>query len=67
MASPNSSFKVFSGTNSRYLAEKICQNLNSPLGNMIIEHFADGEFAIHTKSLLWSMSLPYSIYFSQFR
>lgn len=46
MAPLNSTFKVFSGTNSRYLAEKICQSLNSPLGNMIIEHFADGEFAI---------------------
>ena len=45
-SSPNSSFKVFSGTNSRYLAEKICQSLNSPLGNMIIEHLADGEFAV---------------------
>ncbi len=46
MSPINSTFKVFSGTNSRYLAEKICQSLNSPLGNMIIEHFADGEFAI---------------------
>jgi ribose-phosphate pyrophosphokinase len=42
----NSQFKIFSGTNSTYLAEKICQSLNSPLGNMIIEHFADGEFAV---------------------
>lgn len=47
MSAPtNASFKVFSGTNSRYLAEKICQSLGSPLGNMIIEHFADGEFAV---------------------
>ena len=27
-------FMVFSGTNSRYLAEKICASLNCPLGNM---------------------------------
>lgn len=37
---------VFSGTNSRYLAEKICENLGCPLGNMNITHFADGEFAV---------------------
>lgn len=46
MASSNSEFKIFSGTNSRYLAEKICKSLDSPLGNMIVEHFADGEFAV---------------------
>lgn len=39
-------FKVFSGTKSRYLAERICQSLGCPLGNMIITHFADGEFAV---------------------
>lgn len=39
-------FKVFSGTKSRYLAERICQQLDCPLGNMIITHFADGEFAV---------------------
>jgi ribose-phosphate pyrophosphokinase len=39
-------FKVFSGTSSRYLAEKICKNLNCELGNMNIEYFADGEFSV---------------------
>lgn len=39
-------FLVFSGTKLRYLAEKICQYLNCPLGNMNILHFADGEFAV---------------------
>ena len=39
-------FMVFSGTNSSYLAEKICASLNCPLGNMNITHFADGEFAV---------------------
>jgi len=39
-------FLVFSGTNSRYLAEKICTGLKCPLGNMIIQHFADGEFSV---------------------
>ena len=44
--SEKASFMVFSGTNSRYLAEKICASLNCPLGNMNITHFADGEFAV---------------------
>ena len=39
-------FKIFSGTNSRYLAEKICKSLECPLGNMKIEHFCDGEFSV---------------------
>ena len=39
-------FKVFSGTKTRYLAERICQSLGCPLGNMVISHFADGEFAV---------------------
>ena len=40
------SFKVFSGTSSRYLAEKICKKLQCPLGKMKIQHFADGEFSV---------------------
>lgn len=39
-------FLVFSGTNSRYLAEKICKSLGCKLGQMNIEHFADGEFSV---------------------
>lgn len=39
-------FLIFSGTKSRYLAEKICNSLNCPLGQMNIEYFADGEFSI---------------------
>ena len=39
-------FKVFSGTNSRYLAEKICDALRCPLGKMNIHYFADGEFSV---------------------
>lgn len=46
MAASNSPFKVFSGSNSRYLAEKICQSLGCPLGNMKIQHFSDGEFSV---------------------
>ena len=39
-------FKIFSGTNSRYFAEKVCKSLDCPLGNMNIEYFADGEFSV---------------------
>ena len=39
-------FLVFSGTKSRYLAEKICNSLGCPLGQMNIQHFADGEFSV---------------------
>lgn len=42
----NRPFIVFSGTKSRYFAEKVCASLGCPLGNMIIEHFADGEFSV---------------------
>ena len=38
--------KVFAGTKSRYLAEKICKSLGCPLGEMNIQYFADGEFAV---------------------
>lgn len=42
----NSSFMVFSGTASRYLAEKICEELNCPLGELEVTKFADGEFEV---------------------
>ena len=43
-------FMVFSGTNSRYLAEKICASLDCPLGKMNITHFADGLSVAQTYS-----------------
>jgi len=46
LVSSGSSFKIFAGTNSQYLAEKICQSIKIPLGNMNVQHFADGEFAV---------------------
>lgn len=42
----NNSFMVFSGTASRYLAEKICEELGCPLGNLTVTKFADGEFEV---------------------
>lgn len=44
--SEKNSFLVFSGTNTRYLAEKICANLGCPLGNLVITKFSDGEFSV---------------------
>lgn len=44
--SAHTPFLVFAGTNSRYLAERICKSLDCPLGKMNIQHFADGEFAV---------------------
>ena len=39
-------FMVFSGTATRYLAERICQSLGCPLGNLLVTKFSDGEFAV---------------------
>lgn len=44
--SAESMFKIFSGTNSRYLAEKIAKSLGCQLGNMKIQKFSDGEFSV---------------------
>lgn len=38
------SVKIFSGTSSQYLAEKIAQQYGSPLGRSITQKFSDGEF-----------------------
>lgn len=46
MSEEKNSFLVFSGTNTRYLAEKICQELGCPLGNLVITKFSDGEFSV---------------------
>ena len=37
---------IFSGTATRYLAEKICQSMGCPLGKMLMTKFSDGEFAV---------------------
>jgi len=38
------SAKIFSGTSSQYLAEKIAQCFGSPLGRINIQKFSDGEY-----------------------
>ncbi len=42
----NNNFMIFSGTKSRYLAEKICAELKTSLGDLQITYFADGEFEV---------------------
>lgn len=44
--SEKNSFLIFSGTNTRYLAEKICASLGVPLGKLQVTRFSDGEFAV---------------------
>ena len=44
MAEFISDVKLFAGSQSRYLAEKIVDYYGQPLGQMNIERFADGEF-----------------------
>ncbi len=40
----NNQVKIFSGTNSRYLAEAIAKSFGIPLGDCSITKFSDGEF-----------------------
>lgn len=46
MSEDKNSFLVFSGSSTRYLAEKICASLGCPLGNLVVTKFSDGEFAV---------------------
>ena len=41
---PTTPFKIFAGTETRYLAEKICSHAGCNLGNMHLTRFSDGEF-----------------------
>lgn len=40
-----SSVKIFSGTATRYLAEKIAQSYGKPLGDVVTQKFSDGEIS----------------------
>ncbi|MFA0960749.1 ribose-phosphate pyrophosphokinase [Roseivirga sp. BDSF3-8] len=42
-----SSVKLFSGTSSKYLAEKIAHYYGKPLGEITAQRFSDGEIGIH--------------------
>ncbi len=41
-----SAIKVFSGSSSRYLAEKIAKYLGQPLGEVTVNRFSDGEISV---------------------
>ena len=41
-----SNAKIFSGTGSKYLAEKIAQRFGEPLGKVNIQRFSDGEIGV---------------------
>lgn len=40
----NSKIKIFSGTASQYLAEKICKSYGTKLGDSTLQKFSDGEY-----------------------
>jgi len=42
---PKKPFKIFAGTETRYLAEKICSCMGHQLGNINVTRFTDGEFS----------------------
>ncbi len=42
-----SSFLVFSGSKTKYLTEKICQELGQPMGKLNLIRFSDGEFTVY--------------------
>ena len=63
--SANNSFMVFSGTKSKYLAEKICSSLGCPLGKLVITHFADGEFSVSYEESI--RRIPGTVYVSELR
>ncbi len=41
-----SQVKIFSGTGSQYLAEKISKKFGEPLGKVNIQRFSDGEIGV---------------------
>ncbi len=45
--SMSSQIKIFSGSSSRYLSEKIADYFGSPLGSIELLHFSDGEMQVY--------------------
>ena len=57
--------KVFSGTSTNYLGEKICQSLGVEMGKKNKQYFSDGEFSISYEESIRGVShLYYSEYIS---
>jgi len=42
-----SPFKVFAGSKGEAIAQQICEHLHCQLGNVKVDHFSDGEFAVY--------------------
>ncbi len=49
MKTDSNNFAIFAGSASYHLAEQIAQGLGVNLGDMEVEHFADGEFSVYYK------------------
>lgn len=49
MTTKSNNFAIFAGSASRHLAEQIAVGLGCNLGDMEVEHFADGEFSVYYK------------------
>ncbi len=52
-----SNVKIFSGTGSRYLAEKIAKKFGEPLGKVNIQTFSDGEIGVEFKESIRGKSV----------
>ena len=52
-----SKVKIFSGTGSQYLAEKIAQKFGEPLGKVNIQRFSDGEIGVEFKESIRGKSV----------
>ncbi len=49
MKKDSNNFAIFAGSASYHLAEQIAEGLGTKLGDMEVEHFADGEFSVFYK------------------
>lgn len=52
-----SNVKIFSGTGSQYLAEKIAKQFGEPLGQVNIQRFSDGEIGVEFKESIRGKSV----------
>lgn len=52
-----SSYKVFAGSKGGAIAQRICDHLGCPLGNVKIDRFSDGEFAVSFEESVRGLSV----------
>ncbi|MBR6354294.1 MAG: ribose-phosphate pyrophosphokinase [Paludibacteraceae bacterium] len=52
-----SPFKVFAGSKGGAIAQQICEHLNCKLGNIKIDNFSDGEFAVSFEESVRGLSV----------